>query len=58
MTCDGSCECEAEVIQRVIVAPYSHAENILARLNELEQEQGTTAAIHIIHHEVHEETTP
>jgi len=43
---------QAQIIAIAYSGGYAHAENILARLQQLEAEHGTDAAIDTIHSEV------
>jgi len=45
-------EKQAAIIRRVYNAGYSHAENILLRLRELEAEHGLDKAVDILHDEI------
>jgi len=45
-------EKQAAIIRRVYNSTYSHAENILLRLRELEAEQGLDRAIDMLHEEM------
>lgn len=49
---------QAEIIKRVYQGGYSHAENILLRLNELTKEHDHDTAIRIVHQEVCGEEQP
>ena len=45
-------EMEAEIVRKIFVGSYSHAENVLIRLRALEAVHGAQEAIAIIHEEV------
>ena len=43
---------EAEIAIKLVSSEYSHAENILVRLNQLEKTLPYEEAVHILHGEV------